>query len=119
MPLPRTRSRAFATWALFVGLALLLVGVGLFSTLIGVRSDLNGFATWVIGAIGAAYYGGFLVGSKLTVWALARVGHIRVYAALASMLAATMITVGLTDSSVVWIVVRFASGVCIAGQYVV
>jgi len=97
----------------------LLVGVGLFSTIVSVASDLNGYATSVIGAIAAAYYGGCLAGSKLTLWALARVGHIRVYAALASVLSATMITVGLTDSSVTWIVIRFASGICIGGLYVV
>jgi MFS family permease len=117
--LPLPVSLAFATWALFVGLALLLVGVGLFATVVSVASDLNGYGTGVIGAIAAAYYGGFLLGSRLTLLALARVGHIRVYAALASVLSATMITVGLTDSPVVWILIRLVSGLCIGGQYVV
>ena len=117
--LPLQVSLAFATWALFAGLALLLVGVGLFATIVSVASDLNGYSTGVIGAIAAAYYVGFLGGSKLTLWALVRVGHIRVFAAHASVLAATMLTVGLTDSPVAWIVIRLVSGVCIGGQYVV
>ncbi|MCU1365438.1 MAG: hypothetical protein JWL72_22 [Ilumatobacteraceae bacterium] len=110
---------AWATWGLFVGLGILLVGVGLFATVVGVRGQLNGFADWVIGLIGAAYYGGFLAGSQLTLSALGRVGHIRVYAALASMLATTMITVGLTDAPAAWLLMRFVSGMCIAGLYVV
>ncbi len=112
-------SIAWATWGLFVGLGILLVGVGLFATVVGVRGQLNGFADWVIGVIGAAYYGGFLAGSRLTLGALAGVGHIRVYAALASMLSATMIIVGLTDSAPAWMAMRFVSGMCIAGLYVV
>ena len=112
-------SLAWATWGLFVGLGILLVGVGLFATVVGVRGQLNGFADWSLGVIGAAYYGGFLAGSKLALSALARVGHIRVYAALASTLAATMVAVGLTDRAVAWIAMRFVSGMCIAGLYVV
>ena len=112
-------SIAWATWGLFVGLGILLVGVGLFATVVGVRGPLNGFANWEIGLIGTAYYGGFLAGSWLTLGALSRVGHIRVYAALASMLSATMITVGLTDSAIAWVAMRFVSGMCIAGLYVV
>src|SRR5262245_42304432 len=96
-------SLAFATWALFLGLALLLVGVGLFATIVSVASDLNGYSTGLIGAIAAAYYIGFLAGSKLTLWALLRVGHIRVFAAHASVLSATMIAVGLTDSAPLWV----------------
>ncbi len=114
-----TTSLAWATWALFAGLGVLLVGVGLFATVIGVRAELNGFATWQIGLIGGAYYGGFLLGSKVALHLLARVGHIRVYAALASLLAPTMLLVGLVDSPAWWVVLRFVSGMCIAGQYVV
>ncbi len=116
---PVTDSIAWAIWGLFVGLAFLLVGVGLFSTLVGVQSQLAGFPNWAIGVISAAYYGGFLVGSKVAALALGRVGHIRVFAALASLLAVAMLLVGLTSSPGAWIALRFASGLCIAGQYVV
>ncbi|MEO7397357.1 MAG: MFS transporter, partial [Ilumatobacteraceae bacterium] len=114
-----TTSLAWATWGLFAGLGILLIGVGLFSTIIGVRSQTNGYAGWEIGTIGAAYYGGFLAGAKLTLAALSKVGHIRVYSAWASLLAATMIAVGLTNEPAVWIAMRFVSGLCIAGSYVV
>lgn len=112
-------SLAWATWGLFVGLGILLVGVGLFATVVGVRSQTNGYAGWQIGAIGAAYYGGFLAGSRLSLAALAKVGHVRVYSAWASVLAATMIVVGLSAQASTWIIMRFVSGLCIAGLYVV
>lgn len=116
---PVGSSLAWATWSLFAGLGLLLVGVGLFATVVGVRSELNGYSNLEIGLLGAAYYGGFLAGSKVTIAALGRVGHIRVYTALASMLSATMLAVGLRTWAVAWIGLRFLSGVCIAGLYVV
>jgi len=112
-------SLAWATWALFVGLAAMLAGAGLFGTLVGVRGDLEGFPVSVNGLISAAYYGGFLIGSRLALNALGQVGHIRVYAALASILAATIIAFGLIVSPPAWVAMRFLTGLCLAGQYVV
>ena len=113
------RDLALATWGLFVGLALLLLAAGLFGTLLGVRSELIKLPTAVSSLISAAYYGGFLVGSRVALSALGRVGHIRVFAALASLLSAAMLGVGLTESAPAWAWLRFVTGLCLAGQYVV
>lgn len=113
------RDLALATWGLFVGLAMLLLAAGLFGTLLGVRSELIKLPTEVSSLISASYYVGFLVGSRLALAALGRVGHIRVYAALASMLSAAMLGVGLTESAPAWAWLRFVTGLCLAGQYVV
>ena len=116
---PLVHSIALATWALFVGIGLLLVGAGLFGTLISVRAELDGFGSLVIGLISAAYYGGFLAGSRLTLRLLHEVGHIRVYAALASTFAAAIVLAGMTAGPWSWIALRFVAGACLAGQYVV
>jgi len=112
-------SIALATWGLFAGLALLMFAGGLFATLIGVRAERSGVATAVSSSIAAAYYVGFLVGSWLALRALGKVGHIRVYTALASMLAAAIAAVGITDSPIAWIALRLVTGLCTAGVYVV
>ncbi len=114
-----TGSLAWATWALFVGLTAMLAGAGLFGTLVGVRGDLEGFPVSVNGLISAAYYAGFLIGSRVALKALGQVGHIRVYAALASILAATILAFGLIVSPPAWVAMRFLTGLCLAGQYVV
>jgi MFS family permease len=114
-----TRSLALATWGLFVGLAFLLLAAGLFGTLLGVRSELIKLPTVVSSLISASYYGGFLVGSRVALSALSRVGHIRVFAALASLLSAAMLAIGLTESAPAWAWLRFVTGLCLAGQYVV
>ena len=112
-------SIALATWGLFAGLALLMFAGGLFATLVGVRAERSGVATAVSSSIAAAYYVGFLVGSWLALRALGKVGHIRVYTALASMLAAAIAAVGITDSPIAWIALRLVTGLCTAGVYVV
>ena len=113
------RDLALATWGLFVGLALLMLAGGLFGTLLGVRSERVGLPTVVSSLIAASYYAGFLIGSRLTLTALSKVGHIRVYAALASMLSAAMMLVGLTENAAAWAVLRLITGLCIAGLYVI
>ena len=87
--------------------------------MLGVRSELVGLPTAVSSLISASYYAGFLVGSRIALVALGRVGHIRVYAALASLLSAAMLAVGLTESAPAWAWLRFVTGLCLAGQYVV
>ena len=81
---PTRKGILLATWGLFAGLSLLLVTAGVFSTLVGIRAELKHLPTLVSGGITTAYYAGFLLGSWYTLRALALVGHIRVYAALAS-----------------------------------
>ena len=116
---PLTTSIAWATWALFVGLGLMLSGAGLFATVTGIRSETEGFPTVLIGLVTAAYYLGFLAGSRLTLQLLGSVGHIRVFAALASLLSAAVLVTGMVVTPYAWIALRFISGACLAGQYVV
>jgi len=113
------RDLALATWGLFVGLAFVMLAGGLFGTLLGVRSERTGLPTVVSSLISASYYVGFLVGSRATLRGLGRVGHIRVYSALASLLAAAMIAVGITESPAAWALLRLVTGLCTAGLYVV
>jgi MFS family permease len=104
---------------LFTGLALLLVTAGVYSTLVGIRAELKNLPTLVSGGITTAYYAGFLLGSWYTLRALKQVGHIRVYAALASLLSASVLITGVYDSPLVWIIMRSSTGFCFAGLYVV
>jgi MFS family permease len=108
-----------STWGLFTGLALLLVTAGIFSTLVGIRAELKQLPTLVSGGITTAYYAGFLLGSWYALRALKQVGHIRVYAALASLLSASVLITGVYDSPLVWIIMRSSTGFCFAGLYVV
>lgn len=114
-----TRSALLAAWGLFAALALLMVGNGLVGVLIGVRSELEGFDTTVIGVIMACYFAGFLLGSRFTPRIMARVGHIRVFSGLCSVVAATALMHALFVSPVTWALFRVVFGFGMAGLYVV
>lgn len=113
------RQVLLATWGLFLGLTLMLLAAGIYTTLLGIRAESRGLPTIVSGGISTAYYIGFLLGTWYTLRALRQVGHIRAYAALAALLAAAVILMGISDSPFVWIIARVVTGVCYAGLYVV
>lgn len=103
---------------LFLGLALLMLGNGLLGSLIGVRADLEGFPTVVIGVVMSMYYVGFLVGSLTIPRRLITVGHIRVFAGLAALASATALSYSLLIAPLTWGVLRFVFGVAMSGLYV-
>ena len=116
--IPRT-SVAAATWALFLGLGLVMVGNGLNGALLGVRSATEGFGTTVTGVIMASYFAGFLAGTAYTETALRTVGHIRVFAALASLASSVVLVQAVSVEPLTWAITRFLFGACMAGLYVV
>ena len=108
-----------SAWALLLGIALIMLGNGLQSTLLGVRATLEGFGTATTGLVMTAYFVGFVSGSVIVPRLLANVGHVRVFAALASLAsgAALLHTVFVTPVS--WGLIRVVAGFCFAGLYVV
>ena len=108
-----------AAWALFAGMALVMMGNGLQGSLLGIRSELEGFAALESGAIMAAYFAGFLVGGRAAIRALILVGHVRVFAALASMASAASLVHALAVNPLSWFLMRFTTGLCMAGLYIV
>ncbi len=109
----------FNTWGLFSALGLLMLGNGLLGTLLGIRSVLEGFSTVTSGVILAVYYVGFLAGSRYAVTAAVRVGHVRVFAALASLASVSALLHVVWVTPVAWGALRFVSGFATAGLYVV
>jgi MFS family permease len=113
------REALSANSALLFGMALLTLGAGLQATLLGVRATLEGLSTFVTGAVMAAYYVGFVIGSIAAPALVKRVGHIRVFAALTATAAAAILVQGVFVGAWEWGMLRAVSGVCFAGIYVV
>ena len=80
-----------SAWALLLGMMLLQVGNGMQGTLLGVRGALEGFSTTQMSVVMSAYFAGFLFGSRMAPEMIRRVGHVRVFAALGSMISAVLI----------------------------
>ncbi|GAG42482.1 unnamed protein product, partial [marine sediment metagenome] len=102
-----------------LGFGILMLGDGLQGTLLAVRADLEGFSTTLTGLVMSSFYIGFLAGSILTPKITAKVGHIRVFAALAALASASILMHALFIQVPVWIALRLVSGFCFAGLYIV
>ncbi len=110
---------AEGSWALLFGIGLLMVGNGLQSSLLGVRAAEEGFGNGLTGLVMSGYFVGFLAGSTWTPRAVRRVGHIRTFAALASLASIAILLHSLFVSPGVWGLMRFVTGLSYAGLYVV
>ena len=106
------------SWALLLGLGLLMVGNGLLSTLMGVRGSIEEFTALELSAVTSAYFAGFLGGSRMAPEMIRRVGHVRVFAALASFISAALIIFPVVTEPVAWIALRVVVGFCFSGVYV-
>lgn len=106
-------------WPLLLGMFLLMVGNGLQGTVLGVRGEAEEFSASVMGVIMSAYFLGFLGGTQATPWMLRRVGHVRVFAALASLVSAAFILFAALVDPAAWFALRMLVGFCFSGIYVV
>jgi MFS family permease len=115
----RNPSGLAATWQLLLGMGILMLGAGLQGTEISLRATIEGFAAPVTGVVMSCYYIGYMVGTAAAPRLVRRVGHIRVFAAMAALASATILIQGLFVHPVPWALLRLASGFCFAGIYVV
>lgn len=107
-----------AAWPLFLGMMLLQVGNGMQGTVLGIRGEAEGFTTSSMSLVMSGYFLGFLAGSRLTPLMIRRVGHVRVFAALGSMISAVLIMYPLLVDPVAWGAGRIVLGFCFSGVYV-
>ena len=108
-----------ATWALLVGVGFIMLGNGLQGTLLGLRATMEGFPTFVTGVMMSGYFVGIFIGSVFAPRLVRRVGHIRVFAALASTASIAILIHSLYVDPITWTVMRLITGISYAGLYVV
>ena len=106
------------SWALLLGMLLLMLGNGLQGSLLGVRGSGEGFSAFSMSVVMSAYFAGFLIASMVTPGMIRRVGHVRVFAALGSFMSAGLIAFPLVTDPIAWTVLRLLVGFCMSGVYV-
>ncbi len=104
---------------LLIGVAVLSIGHGLHGSLIGVRSSAEGFSNSTTGMIMSGYFLGLLISSAVTPRIVQSVGHIRVFAAFASVVSSAVLLVPLWINPVWWFLMRFVAGLCMSGLFIV
>ncbi|MBX3569445.1 MAG: MFS transporter [Rhizobiaceae bacterium] len=104
---------------LLIAAGILLGGNGLQGTLIALRGAQEGFGPAIIGFIGTAYFGGFLIGCLAVGRIMKAVGHVRSFSALAAMASAGTLMLVLVIDPVMWSTIRFMTGFCFAGLFTI
>ena len=107
------------SWALFLGLGLIMLGNGLQGSLLGLRASLEGFGVTATGLVMSGYFIGLLIGSVIVPKFVARVGHIRSFGAMASLASTSILVHVVIIDPWVWWTMRFVTGFAYAGIYIV
>lgn len=106
------------SWPLLLGVMLLMVGNGIQGSLLGIRGSIEGFSTFEISVVMSAYFAGFLIGSHLAPAMIRKVGHVRVFAALGSLISAVLVVYPVAPDWIVWSLLRILIGFCFSGIYI-
>jgi MFS family permease len=91
-----------ACWAVLLGIGFMMLANGLQGTLLGLRAILEGFSTFTTGIMMSGYFIGIFIGSFLAPMLVKRVGHIRVFSALASLASISILFHGVYIDPVFW-----------------
>ncbi len=105
--------------SLLLSYGMLLLGNGMIGTLLGIRSRLEEFSMEITGVIMAGFSVGLLMGALYAVRVVAAVGHIRAFAAFASIMSVAVLAHVLFIDPVTWFVLRVVAGFCMAGMVMV
>jgi MFS family permease len=105
--------------SLLGGVALLIVGVGLLFSVLGLRAGVAEFSGLALGLVTSAYFAGFVVGTFICPMVIRRVGHIRAFAAMASIASTMPILHAMWVDPWFWGALRLITGICMVGLYIV
>lgn len=105
--------------ALLLGVALLLLGSGLLSTLLALRGGLEGYGNQLLGGLGSSYFVGFLAGTFAAPPLIRRIGHIRAFAFFTAAVACTVLLHGLLVNPWAWLALRLLAGVALVALYTI
>ena len=106
------------TWPLLLGILLLMVGNGMQGTLLGIRGRIEDISTAHMSVVMAAYFCGFLLGSRIVPGMIQKVGHVRVFAALGTTISSLLILYAVAPHWIAWSFMRLMIGFCFSGVYI-
>jgi len=107
------------SWALFTGYFVLMVAHGLQGNLLGVRTVIEEFNFIATGSIMSGYFVGYFSGANAIPKLVGKVGHIRVFAAFASMASLSILLHAIFVNPIIWTLGRFITGFSIVAIFIV
>ncbi|MEM7294367.1 MAG: MFS transporter [Pseudomonadota bacterium] len=101
--------------ALLFSFGLFIMANGLFSTLLGVRTTIEGFSSGLAGIIVACYFLGLFLGARYAVRFVGIAGYIRAFAGFASVMSISALLHVIWVDPFAWMIIRMLAGFCMAG----
>ena len=108
-----------SSWALFLGYFVLMIAHGFQGNLLGVRSVIEEFNFLATGAIMSGYFIGYFLGANSIPNMVGKVGHIRVFAAFASMASLSILIHAIFVNPIIWTFGRVITGFSMVSIFIV
>ena len=107
------------SWALFLGYGTLIIAHGLQGNLLGLRAVIENFDIIATGTLMSGYFVGYFVAANTVPNLVGKVGHIRVFAAFASLASLSILIHALFVNPYIWTIGRFFTGFSMLSIFVV
>ncbi len=107
------------SWALFLGMGFLMMAYGFQGSLLGVRAVQEEFSLTSTGFMMSGYFVGYFIGAATIPNIISRVGHIRVFAAFASMASLVVLVHAIIINPFIWFLLRVLTGISMVCIYTV
>ena len=107
------------SWALFLGYGVIMLAHGLQGNLLGLRAVLEDFDIVATGLLMSGYFIGYFTAANVVPNLVGKVGHIRVFAAFASVASLSILIHAIFVNPYVWAVGRFLTGFSMLSIFVV
>ncbi|MDC0968068.1 MFS transporter [Alphaproteobacteria bacterium] len=107
------------SWALFTGFGLIMLAHALQGTLLNINAVLFNFTDFEIGYVFSGYFLGYLFSSIQCPKLIKNVGHIRVFAAFASLGSIAILLHWVMVNPIAWLIFRMITGFSFAAIYIV
>jgi MFS family permease len=107
------------SWPLFLGVSMIVLAYGFQGSLLGVRAVQEKFSLTSIGFMMSGYFVGYFLGAKYITTIISRVGHIRAFAAFASIASAAILAHSIFVNPLTWFFLRLFTGVSMVSIYTI
>ncbi len=108
-----------SSWALFTGFGLIMLAHALQGTLLNINAVFFNFSDFEIGYVFSGYFIGYLFSSIQCPKLIKNVGHIRVFAAFASLGSIAILLHWIVINPIAWLIFRMITGFSFAAIYIV
>ncbi len=107
------------SWALFLGMSFIMMAYGFQGSLLGVRAVQEEFSLTATGFLMSGYFVGYFIGAATIPNIISRVGHIRVFAAFASLASLIILVHSIIIHPLIWFFLRLLTGISMVCMYTV